>query len=119
MFAISRSNSKSCCSTSCFTRKGEQLVRKGVLFLIRIIITNDDVKRYSDKIPELELEVIAIALRRIVDYAHYTFTKQGKLELNAKIIQDISTDADIIKKLEALGIDISDSKHFRYIISSN
>lgn len=56
------------------------------------------------------LEVIAIALRRIVDYVHYTFTKQGKLELNAKIIQDISTDADIIKKLEDLGIDTSDSK---------
>lgn len=56
------------------------------------------------------LEVIAIALRRLVDYAHYTFTKQGKLELNAKIIQDISTDADIIKKLEDLGIDTSDSK---------
>ena len=56
------------------------------------------------------LEVIAIALRRIVDYVHYTFTKQGKLELNAKIMQDISTDADIIKKLEDLGIDTTDSR---------
>lgn len=56
------------------------------------------------------LEVIAIALRRIADYVHYTFTNQGKLELNAKIMQDISTDADIIKKLEDLGIDTKEAK---------
>lgn len=41
-------------STSGYTRKGEQLVREGVLFLTRLIITNDDVKRYSDKIPKLK-----------------------------------------------------------------
>lgn len=56
------------------------------------------------------LEVIAIALRRLVDYVHYTFTKQGKIELNSKIMQEISTDADIIKKLEDLGIDTEVAK---------
>ena len=42
------------CGTSGYTRKGEQLVREDDLFLTRLIITNDDVKRYSDKIPELK-----------------------------------------------------------------
>ena len=37
-------------STSGYTRKGEQLVRSCELFLTRLIITNDDARRYSDKI---------------------------------------------------------------------
>ena len=36
-------------STSGYTRKGEQLVREDDLFLTRLIITNDDVKRYYEK----------------------------------------------------------------------
>ena len=45
---------KQYCGTSGYTRKGEQLVREDDLFLTRLVITNDDVKRYSDKIPELK-----------------------------------------------------------------
>lgn len=56
------------------------------------------------------LDVIAIALKRVVDYVHYTYTRHGKLELNAKIMQDIAMDADIIKKLDELGVDTGDSK---------
>lgn len=56
------------------------------------------------------LEVIGIIFRRLADYVHYTFTKKGKLELNSEIMNAISTDADIIQKLEDSGIDVKNAK---------
>lgn len=56
------------------------------------------------------LKVLAIAFKRIVDYIHYTFTKQGNMELNAQMMQNISTDAEIIKNLEEMGIDTEEAK---------
>jgi len=56
------------------------------------------------------IEVMSIVLKRVIDFVHYTWTKEGKLELNSKIMQDISNDADIIKKLEEMGINTNEAK---------
>jgi hypothetical protein len=56
------------------------------------------------------IEVMSIAIKRVLDFVHYTWTKEGKLELNSKIMQDISNDADIIKKLEEMGINTKEAK---------
>lgn len=56
------------------------------------------------------LEVMALILRRLSDYLHQTFTKSGKLELNAAIMKQISNDTEIIKKLENSGIKVTKAK---------
>jgi len=56
------------------------------------------------------IETIAYTFKKIVDWVYYTYTKEGKVELNSKLMQEISTDADIIEKLEAMGIDTKKSK---------
>lgn len=56
------------------------------------------------------IETIAYTFKKIVDWVYHTYTKEGKIELNSKLMQEISTDADIIEKLEAMGIDTKKSK---------
>ena len=56
------------------------------------------------------IEVIGLMLKRISDHIHYTFTKEGKVELNTQIMQDISQDADVIKKLEEMGVNTTKAK---------
>ena len=57
------------------------------------------------------LEVMALMLKRLADYLHQTFTREGKLELNANIMKEISNDAEIISKLENAGIKVSKAKN--------
>ena len=56
------------------------------------------------------LEVMALMLRRLSDYIHQTFTRSGKIELNATIMKEISNDAEIIDKLEKSGIKVTRAK---------
>lgn len=56
------------------------------------------------------LEVMALMLRRLSDYIHQTFTRSGKVELNATIMKEISNDAEIIDKLEKSGIKVTKAK---------
>lgn len=56
------------------------------------------------------IEVITLFLSKISDYIHYNWTRNGKLELNSKIMKDIEEDAKIINELESLGINTEESK---------
>ncbi len=56
------------------------------------------------------IEVISYTFKKVVDWVYHTYTKEGKVELNSKLMQEISTDADIIEKLEAMGIETEKSK---------
>lgn len=56
------------------------------------------------------LKVIALILKRISDFIHYKFTKDGKLELNSSVMKTISNDMEIVSKLENVGIDVKKAK---------
>lgn len=56
------------------------------------------------------IEAIAYMFKKIIDWVYHTYTKEGKIDLNSKFMQEISTDADILEKLENMGIDTKKSK---------
>lgn len=56
------------------------------------------------------LEVMALMLRRLSDYIYQTFTRSGKIELNANIMKEISNDVEIIDRLEKSGINVEKAK---------
>lgn len=56
------------------------------------------------------IETIAYMFKKIVDWVYHTYTKEGKIELNSKLMKEISNDADIIEKLEIMGIKTKKSK---------
>lgn len=56
------------------------------------------------------IEVIAYALKKIVDTVYYKYTKEGKIDLTSKMMKEISNNADILEKLENIGIDTTKSK---------
>lgn len=61
--------------------------------LLSIVLGNDNI-----------IEVLGYILKKIVDFVYHRFTTEGKLELNSQIMQEISKDAELIKKLEDIGI---------------
>lgn len=56
------------------------------------------------------IETIAYMFKKIVDWVYHTYTKEGKIELNSKLMKEISNDADIIEKLEVMGINTKKAK---------
>lgn len=56
------------------------------------------------------IEIIAYTFKKIVDWVYHNYTREGKIELNSKLMQEIATDADIIERLESMGIDTKISK---------
>lgn len=56
------------------------------------------------------IETIAYLLKKIVDWVYRSYTKEGRIELNSKLMQEISTDTEIINKLETMGINTQDAK---------
>lgn len=56
------------------------------------------------------IEVMGYTLKKIVDWVYHTYTKEGKIDLNSKLMQEISTNADIIEKLNQMGVKTDKSK---------
>lgn len=56
------------------------------------------------------IEVLGDILKKITVMIYHRFTKEGKLELNNKMMHEVSNSADLIQKLDDMGIDTSEAK---------